>query len=118
MSDVDIFSEMKSAAVSTNERRGAIRHLANRVCYAQANGTNSGMTWGVTLWDISTTGISVVLKCELEPGIIIGIQPFKGKELKPLVARVVRTVPREDGWMYGCELLQPLSEEEMAEWLS
>jgi hypothetical protein len=100
------------------ERRGTARHLANRICFAQANGTDVGMSWGVTLWDISTTGLSLILRVQLCEGMIVGIQPFRDTSIRPLVARIVRTLPHPDGWFYGCELLHPLSEADVQQWLS
>jgi hypothetical protein len=101
------------------ERRLSERRLCNRVCFARPNGTGLGMTWGVTIHDLSEIGISLILNCRLHRGDIVLVQPLRHVRADVLVARVVRCEPAADGrWFHGCELTQPLSPEELERWVS
>jgi hypothetical protein len=100
------------------DRRSAERFLCNRVCFARPNGTSLGMTWGVTIYDISAHGISLLLKRRLESGSIVAIQPSRQSQTKPILARVLRSLQWPRGWLHGCELAEPLSDAELDAWLS
>jgi hypothetical protein len=104
-----------SAALAPHERRQTVRFLCNRVCYARPNGTAAGITWGLTLWDISRTGLRVFLPCDLQRGTVLAIQPFRDSDNRVLLARIVWASHQPHGWSYGCEWLQPLGEPELAE---
>ncbi len=100
------------------ERRRHPRHLCNRVCFARPNGTATGMTWGVVLWDISVIGLSIILNCELQPGMVVAIQPFREDDSAGLFACVVRTQRLSEGrWLYGCVFPEPLSASEFEFWV-
>jgi hypothetical protein len=100
------------------DRRLSERRLCNRVCFARPNGSGMGVTWGVTLHDLSESGISLILKCRLNRGDVVLVQPFRHVGAEVLVARVVRRETTDDGrWLYGCELTQPLSTEALERWV-
>lgn len=118
MGDFPINPATALTATSNIERRGAVRHLCSRVCYARPNGTASGFTWGVTICDISHLGISILLRCQLQEGMILAIQPDGGPATRVLYARIVRGHVHAPGcWFYGCEFVQPISEDELQKWL-
>ena len=100
------------------DRRTAERYLCNRVCFARPNGTSLGMTWGVTICDISAHGISLLFKQLLEDGTLLAIQPSRDSQNKPIMARVLRSLQWPHGWLHGCELAEPLTERELDDWLS
>lgn len=99
------------------ERRAAERRRCSRVCYARPNGTALGVAWGAVLLDLSTGGVNLRLACQLQPGMLLLIQPPRDCTAPPLLARVVRLAACADAWLYGCELLQPLSAADLQKWL-
>jgi hypothetical protein len=99
------------------ERRAADRHTCNRICYVKPNGRNAGAAWGVLLHDISRIGVSLVLRCELQPATVMAIQQSRDSHSFVLFARVVRAEPHPQGWLHGCEFLRPLNEVMLERWL-
>jgi len=108
---------MSNLPGSASDRRAAPRRRCSRVCYAWPNGTAVGVAWGAALHDLSTVGVNLLLSCQLQPGMVLLIQPSRNSSAPPLLAQVVRVVAGEDGWLYGCVLLQPLSEADLRQWL-
>ncbi len=99
------------------ERRSSVRYRCPRVCFARPNGTGLGVTWGATLRDISAEGVSLFLPRELRPGTVLAIQPPRAGRGRVLVARLVWAVPQAGGWCCGCRLVEPLSADELQDWL-
>ncbi len=76
------------------------------------------MTWGVILWDISLTGFSIILRCQLQPGMVVAIQPFRDSDSSELFGCVVRALRLPDGsWLYGLTFPEPLHPTELNYWL-
>lgn len=74
----------------------------------------------VSVVDLSTTGIRLILDRGLEPQTILAIDVQKGQIwARTLLARVAHSTERADGtWAIGCQFANPLSEEEVRELLA
>jgi hypothetical protein len=71
--------------------------------------------------NLSLRGMGLVLRQPLKSGTLVAVFPPKPQSAKAcaLTARVVRMHPRADGsWYMGCELLRPLSNEELQDFLA
>jgi hypothetical protein len=71
--------------------------------------------------NLSLRGMGLVLPQPLEAGTLLAVFPPKPQAAKAcaLTARVVRIQPQAQGrWYLGCELLRPLSNEELEDFLA
>ena len=114
---------MSSLAIATRdrlpprERRGDLRYRCHRICHARPNGTALGVSWGVTLLNLSAQGMLLELRQPLPVGVLLAVQPASVCPAAPLLARVLRVTAWEPGrWLCGCVLLEPLSAEDLQEW--
>lgn len=117
MSNLSRISDHTFDVSLAEERRSAERHATSRACYVKPSGKNAGVAWGVRLSDISQSGLSIVLRVRLEPGTVLAVQPSRQALQQPLFARVVRADRHEHGWLYGCEFLRPVDDDELRRWL-
>ena len=72
--------------------------------------------WPAAVKDLSSTGLALVLSRRLERGtvIVVDLEGPYNIPLKSLQARVVRVQTRGFGqWQIGCQLLEPLSPEDV-----
>lgn len=103
--------------ISTPKQR---RHQDRLPCTLDVSyrklGSRSNYFWMARIWDISRTGISLQLKDEILKGTILEIEVLKGPNVaRTLLARVAHATEHEsNSWIIGCDLDQPLSEEELA----
>jgi hypothetical protein len=66
--------------------------------------------------DVSPTGIGLQLSRRFEPGALLNIELFdaNGEQTHLLLARVIHATARpESGWLVGCELVNPLTNDEV-----
>lgn len=67
--------------------------------------------------DISTSGIGLLLGRRFEPGALLSIEVMDRSEgqMRLLLARVAHATARPGGgWLVGCALVNPLTDEEVA----
>jgi hypothetical protein len=74
-------------------------------------------TWHGIAYNLSTTGIGLVLPWPVRPGVTLVIEPWGLANARTLLARVVRSTPIAFTWFLGCELANPLADEELRAWL-
>ncbi len=107
----------ESSATTTSNRRVAERHrvTSNRPCQF--------ITWPdcrgrrATLFDVSNSGVAIILGEPLDTGrdIMIRVPPTERAPGRTLFGKVAHVMPLADGsWRIGCALAQPLSEAEIA----
>ncbi len=71
--------------------------------------------------NVSLRGLGLIMRQPLETGTLVAVFPPKPQTAKAcaLTARVVRTQTRADGkWYMGCELLRPLNNGELEDFLA
>jgi len=108
---------MKNGAPATRrERRVAVRYPGNPDAECRTYAPLAGV-YAAWVRDISTTGVSLLIACEFEPGafLTIELQNLEQGITCVLRARVVHTleVPPDERWLHGCEFERPLSDEEL-----
>jgi hypothetical protein len=64
--------------------------------------------------DISANGIGLLLARSLSPGTLINVE-LSGRVIINRLARVVHSTRTEGGWIIGCTLDNPLSNQELQE---
>jgi serine/threonine protein kinase len=104
------------------ERRAAVRYpLGFATDCAVESSLHNGEAevdnpWPAAVKDLSSTGLALVLSRRLERGtvIVVDLEGPYNIPLKSLQARVVRVQTRGFGqWQIGCQLLEPLSPEDV-----
>ena len=106
------------APAPTLERRRQIRYQMLQRCFVRRDGTASTDGWRCIAYNLSRTGVGVTLPCPLAVGTIIGITPWNLPRAKSLLVRVVRLTQADFVWFAGCELAEPLADDELATWLA
>jgi len=99
------------------ERRTAARFRCCRKCNVRPAGATGVGTWPGIIYNISATGIGVVLPCPLQPGTRLIIELFGGRKEQRVEASVVRSVLHTFAFFHGCEFSEPLSEHDVQAWL-
>ena len=100
-----------------DERRAAVRLLSGCEVRVSAAGTPGPGEHLATVRDISTHGVGLQLEGRLPEQTLVTVEPLAGTGARTLLARVVRTVAQGRGWLHGCALAHPLSDEELRQWL-
>lgn len=98
------------------ERRVSVRYQAQLKGSCQTLSAQRGTAWQATIRDISQDGIGLLLARRFEPGSTLSIEltDAAGEQAHLLLGRVAHATARpEGGWVIGCALLNPLSEEEI-----
>lgn len=98
------------------ERRAGRRYLRRHPCFVRLPWAKRDGLRGAVVWDISVNGISLLLHRPLEVTAVVEVRLVGRKDLRPLLARVVRWERHEEGWLHGCELSERLSREQLREW--
>lgn len=97
------------------ERRAKARYALNvpaAFCHPIAEVGNDDCWTGARIQDVSASGIGLVLTHPVEPEVLLAIDLQGVSRL--LLAHVAHATPRtEGGWLVGCALINPLSEEEL-----
>jgi hypothetical protein len=96
------------------ERRAAVRYPCGLASSCHTITSRREDAWTATVKDISLTGIGLLLGRRFEPGILLAVEvPAEGAP-QLLLARVMHTRPHGEGvWLIGCELVNPLAEDEL-----
>jgi hypothetical protein len=105
------------------DRRAFVRHQLGYGTYATIDtavfggGEDTEEIWPLTVRDVSTGGVGVVLARRFEAGTELMIELGTGPTSTPrrLPVRVVRIEPDSVGhWVHGCAFICPLAEDELA----
>lgn len=99
------------------ERRAAARILCSLRARVRAEGGSEPTDELACVRDISITGVSLHLQRDLPLGTLLAIEPLYACGAVALVSRVMWVVPEGDGWLHGCQLPTPLSDEELRRWV-
>ncbi len=106
-----------SCRIRCLERRAAVRHTATMVAsYHPIAVPAFGPSCPARIRDVSRGGIALLVPHRYAAGSLLSIVPeVLPSSLAPaLEARVLRVAAHGDGqWLAGCELLTPLSEEDL-----
>ncbi|HZT78692.1 MAG TPA: PilZ domain-containing protein, partial [Gemmataceae bacterium] len=99
------------------ERRAAVRipALLDAACSPLAY-PECEIVFTTRIWDLSATGVSFVSARPFDPGtaLALALEPAPHCPSATLQARVVRSGRHLKGlWLVGCELAQPLGDEEL-----
>jgi hypothetical protein len=103
-------------AAPATERRAFVRFRCFGPCAVRPVGTGDGEVVGMT-YDLSRGGIGFALLEQLPVGTCILVEQLGRDEARPLYATVVRAAQLANAWFHGCQLNNPLSEEELAAWI-
>jgi hypothetical protein len=98
------------------ERRASVRYRSSLKGSCQTLSAQRETSWEATVRDISPEGIGLLLERRFEPGAVLSIDvtDSRDEQSRLLLARVVHATARpEGGWLIGCELISPLSDEEV-----
>jgi len=98
------------------DRRGADRFPCDLKPSWRVLGQPSGESWGASVHDISTTGISLRVRCWIKPGTVLVVRLHgKGERYsRPLPMRVMHATSNGDGeWIVGGIFVRPLHDEDI-----
>jgi len=110
--------QQAAQAAAVRERRGAPRHLIKQRCIISVAGIDGPVSgWNCIAYNISATGIGVLLPLAVAPGTLLQIEPWGLTDAPTLLARVVYSKPLEFVAMCGCELTTPLRKQDLEAWL-
>ena len=108
---------MPTVATTIGERRACRRVRRVGPCRIQVFPGYSEFVGSLT-WDVSSGGIAFVLPRQVPAGIPVLLERALGIPAGPVLATVIRSWPLEFGWLHGAKLRSPLTEAELAAWLS
>jgi hypothetical protein len=103
-------------APAVTERRTAERYPSDLLTSVHPLALPKKESVAAMVKDVSTGGISLVIRYRFEPGtlLVIDIDGASDSGAHPLLGRVVHTTPRADGrWVLGCALRRQLSAEQL-----
>ena len=109
---------MFAAEISWVEMRIAARYSILQRCFITAADVSCSENWPCIAYNISETGIGVVLPKQAPAGTKLTIRPWNLPDACSLQAVVVHTRPVKDSWFAGCELSKRLSADEVQIWCS
>jgi hypothetical protein len=97
------------------ERRVSVRYRSGITGSCQTLAVLRESTWEAIVRDISANGIGLLLERRFEPGVLLALELVdRDQQAHLMLARVSHaTAQSEGGWLIGCTLLNPLSEEEV-----
>ena len=100
------------------ERRRAERFPCQRECVVRPEDATGVGAWSGLVYNISITGIGIVLPYPMLPGKILVVEGWGRASTRAIRVRVVRSVPRQFVFFHGCEMIEPLSDQELRSWLA
>jgi hypothetical protein len=100
------------------ERRGAERFRCLLECLVRPQHATGAGDWHAIAYNISTDGIGIGIAYAVEPGTVLYVHPWSRSNAQPVRARVLRSTQVNFLWFHGCELLEPLSPDEVKRWLN
>jgi hypothetical protein len=113
---IELTQEPK-AVLSGPERRKMPRYPTLQRCLVWPPNANGPNGLRCIAYNISLTGIGLTLPLPLPRGHILRIEPYEVPGAGPIQAKIVHHKPVEFLWFCGCELLRPLTDEELKAWL-
>jgi hypothetical protein len=102
------------------ERRRATRYPCSLQPAWRVLGSRAGDSWMAVVRDISTTGISMVIKYQIKPGtvLVIRLQSTNRRLSRPLPVRVMHATAQTGGhWLIGCDFVRRLSDNDLEDLL-
>lgn len=119
MSTTEIAPESTIAqAAKPAERRAFPRFPILQRCFAYPWDGQPAQAWQVIAYNISATGVGITLPCPVELGTVLEVEAYQLPRAPRLRVRVLRTRLSNFVWFCGCELLTPLTEEQLSSWLA
>jgi hypothetical protein len=106
-----------ASSAQPRERRVSVRFDSNAKGSCQTLSVHREMAWEATVRNISCEGIGLLLGRRFEPGALLAIELTESSEGRQLLllARVAHATQQPEGsWLVGCTLMNPLSEDEIA----
>jgi len=103
-------------AISPEERRASVRYRSDVKGSCQTLSVRRETSWEAIVRDISPDGVGLLLGRRFEPGVLLAIELTAAgdDQTRLLLARVAHATARpEGGWLIGCTLLSPLSDDEV-----
>jgi hypothetical protein len=98
--------------------RTAMRYRILQRCFVHPATAAAGEAWQCIAYNISATGIGVVLPVQLQERTVLSIQAWGLPQGRPLQVRIVHTKPAEFLWYTGCAFLKRLSDADLTAWRS
>lgn len=95
------------------EQRGARRHIIKQRCLVSLPSGKGPEGWPAIAYNISTSGIGILLGVPLQPGIEVIVEPWNLPGARTLRVCVMHCKPLEFAWMAGCEFADPLGDAEL-----
>jgi hypothetical protein len=98
------------------ERRAAERFGAEALVSCRPLVLSQKETMAALLKDVSTQGVSLILRHRFEPGtmLVVDLSDLTGEPPTPLLARVVHVRAHGAGkWQHGCALQKELNERQL-----
>jgi hypothetical protein len=98
------------------ERRVSVRYQSSLKGSCQTLSAHRETSWEAVIRDISPEGVGLLLSRRFEPGALLNIELTDSGDgqKRLLLARVVHATARpEGGWLIGCELISPLTNDEV-----
>ena len=109
------------ARVQGAERRAWIRYPRRLTTIGQLFGARQEEAWTATLFDISQTGVGVIINRSFPPATVLSVRLQTGSRefSKTMLVRVKHCAARENGeWLVGCTFVVKLKESELKELIS
>lgn len=98
------------------ERRASVRYESSLKGSCQTLSVQRETSWEATVRDVSPEGIGLLLSRRFEPGALLSIELIDSRDdqSRLLLGRVAHATSRpEGGWLIGCILVSPLTEEDV-----
>jgi hypothetical protein len=100
-----------------SERRTTPRFPCLRQCLVWLETVEGAGEWSGMLYNISTHGLGLALPCPVAQGTVLVVEPLGRDRAWRLRARVTRSALTAFVWFHGCELVEPLSQDELERWI-
>jgi hypothetical protein len=121
VSQISVPQEELTKTSSRGNRRATIRYRCAPATVGKVFSAEDQEFQRVWILDLSLKGIGMQLSRPLKPGhlVIIAVRSNDRSKVHELSANVMRcsAVPQCEDWYVGCELITPLSPEEMEQLL-
>jgi hypothetical protein len=112
--DISVFE----TGISSVEMRTATRLPILQRCFVMPPNAAASLAWQCIAYNISSSGVGVALPIHLQAGTELIIQAWGLPRACSLLVRVIHSEPVQYVWFTGCELLGPLSDDELKIWAS
>jgi hypothetical protein len=95
------------------ERRAYVRYVRLRDARVRTSTAPTRIFGVAVIRQVSVNGLNLFLNARVKEGTILEVAPRGLDFPRPLLARVVHVAPQANGWSYGCELANRLSDSEL-----